>query len=127
MRWFRLIRTGRPAKRRDYASVLRALASGELRETPDGVLHLPEGLWSADVGHTVFVARKGEEIAAVVFRRWIGKGGNFRGHIFLPVDNVLDLVRPDYHGRPMARVGPIEAVLGRRYDTNWCLAFFDLD
>ena len=127
MQWWGLIRTGRPNKRRDYASVLRALASGELRETPEGALHLPESLSSADVRQTVFVARKNGKIAAVVFRRWIGKGGNFRGHIFLPVDAVLDLVVPDYNGRPSATVGPMKVIIGRRLDRNWCLAFFDQD
>lgn len=75
--------------------------------------------------HGVCRSENGE--VAAVFRRWIGKGRNFRGHLFLPVDKVLDLVAPDYYGRPMATVGPMKVIIDRRLDRNWCFSFFDLD
>ena len=116
-----------PAEREDYASVLRALADGELEEQADGSVELPEHLWSADVGHKVLVVRRGGDIAAALFRRWIGKGGNFRGDLYLPEEHSPALVTSDYQGRPIVEAGPINAVIDNRYDSNWCAAFFDED
>lgn len=67
------------------------------------------------------------ELAAVLFRRWVGKGGNFRGHLFLPLHGDPSLLAVDAYDRQVVGIGGIDAVLGRHYRDDWFFAYQDVD